>query len=339
MSMTTAAVLGTGAWGTTFAQVLADAGVEVTMWGRNADTVSFINGRENPSYLPGITLSERISATGDIADAVEGKPLVVVAVPVKAVRRTLESARDYLAPEVVLLSLAKGLELGTLRRVDEIIADASGVPGRRTAVLSGPNLSREIADRQPTATVVASGDVELAKEIARTCHNPYFRPYVSTDVVGTEMAGATKNVIAVAIGAAEGMGLGLNTRSTLITRGLAEMTRLGTALGADPATFAGLSGIGDLVATCSSRLSRNFSLGHRLGSGMSMAEAMALSPGVVEGVASAGPILQVAASVGVDMPITGAVVEVVEGRATIEDMGRMLLARPQKMDGWKIELV
>ena len=339
MSMTTAAVLGTGAWGTTFAQVLADAGVEVTMWGRNADTVSFINGRENPSYLPGITLSERISATGDIADAVEGKPLVVVAVPVKAVRRTLESARDYLAPEVVLLSLAKGLALGTLRRVDEIIADASGVPGRRIAVLSGPNLSREIADRQPTATVVASGDVELAKEIARTCHNPYFRPYVSTDVVGTEMAGATKNVIAVAIGAAEGMGLGLNTRSTLITRGLAEMTRLGTALGADPATFAGLSGIGDLVATCSSRLSRNFSLGHRLGSGMSMAEAMALSPGVVEGVASAGPILQVAASVGVDMPITGAVVEVVEGRATIEDMGRMLLARPQKMDGWKIELV
>ena len=339
MSMTTAAVLGTGAWGTTFAQVLADAGVEVTMWGRNADTVSFINGRENPSYLPGITLSERISATSDIADAVEGKPLVVVAVPVKAVRRTLESARDYLAPEVVLLSLAKGLEVGTLRRVDEIIADASGVPGRRIAVLSGPNLSREIADRQPTATVVASGDVELAKEIARTCHNPYFRPYVSTDVVGTEMAGATKNVIAVAIGAAEGMGLGLNTRSTLITRGLAEMTRLGTALGADPATFAGLSGIGDLVATCSSRLSRNFSLGHRLGSGMSMAEAMALSPGVVEGVASAGPILQVAASVGVDMPITGAVVEVVEGRATIEDMGRMLLARPQKMDGWKIELV
>ena len=167
----------------------------------------------------------------------------------------------------------------------------------------------------------------------------YFRPYVSADVVGTEMAGATKNVIAVAIGAAEGMGLGINTRSTLITRGLAEMTRLGTALGADPATFAGLSGIGDLVATCSSRLSRNFSLGHRLGSGMNLDEAMALSPGVVEGVASAGPILQVAASVGVDMPITSAVVEVVEGRATIADMGRMLLARPQKMDGWKIELV
>lgn len=339
MSMTTAAVLGTGAWGTTFAQVLADAGVGVTMWGRNADTISFINGHENPTYLPGITLSERICATTDIASAVSGEQLVVVAVPVKGVRATLEAARDAFVPDVALLSLAKGLELGSLKRVDEVIADASGVPEERIAVLSGPNLSREIAEQQPTATVVASTDVELAKEIAKACHNSYFRPYVSTDVVGTEMAGATKNVIAVAIGAAEGMGLGINTRSTLITRGLAEMTRLGTALGADPATFAGLSGIGDLVATCSSRLSRNFSLGHRLGSGMSLAEAMALSPGVVEGVASAGPILQVAASVGVDMPITSAVVEVVEGRASIADMGRMLLSRPQKMDGWKIELV
>ena len=300
MSMTTAAVLGTGAWGTTFAQVLADAGVDVTMWGRNADTISFINGHENPTYLPGITLSERICATTDIASAVSGEQLVVVAVPVKAVRVTLEAARDAFVPDVALLSLAKGLELGSLKRVDEVIADASGVPEERIAVLSGPNLSREIAEQQPTATVVASTDVELAKEIAKACHNSYFRPYVSTDVVGTEMAGATKNVIAVAIGAAEGMGLGINTRSTL---------------------------------------SRNFSLGHRLGSGMSLAEAMALSPGVVEGVASAGPILQVAASVGVDMPITSAVVEVVEGRASIADMGRMLLSRPQKMDGWKIELV
>ena len=321
MTLTTAAVLGTGAWGTTFAQVLADAGVTVTMWGRNADTISFINGGENPTYLPGIALSDRISATVEITEAVAGHELVVVAVPVKAVRATLSAAREAFAPGVALLSLAKGLELGSLKRVDEIIAEASGVPASRIAVLSGPNLSREIAERQPTATVVAASDVELAKEIAKACHNSYFRPYVSTDVVGTEMAGA------------------INTRSTLITRGLAEMTRLGTALGADPATFAGLSGIGDLVATCSSRLSRNFSLGHRLGSGMGLAEALALSPGVVEGVASAAPILQVAASVGVDMPITGAVVEVVEGRASIEDMGRMLLARPQKMDGWKIELV
>lgn len=339
MSITTAAVLGTGAWGTTFAQVLADAGVSVTMWGRNADTVAFINGHENPTYLPGITLSDRIGATADIVEAVAGKQLVVVAVPVKAVRQTLSAARVGFARDVALLSLAKGLELGSLKRVDEVIAEASGVAGSRIAVLSGPNLSREIAERQPTATVVAATDVELAKQIARACHNSYFRPYVSADVLGTEIAGATKNVIAVAIGAAEGMGLGANTRSTLLTRGLAEMTRLGTALGADPATFAGLAGIGDLVTTCSSRLSRNFSLGHRIGAGMSLAEALALSPGVVEGVASAAPILQVAASVGIDMPIASAVLEVVEGRASVEDMGRMLLSRPQKMDGWKIELV
>lgn len=159
MSMTTAAVLGTGAWGTTFAQVLADAGVSVTMWGRNADTISFINGGENPTYLPGIALSERINATTDIAEAVAGRELVVVAVPVKAVRATLSAARESFTPGVALLSLAKGLELGSLKRVDEIIAEASGVPSSRIAVLSGPNLSREIAERQPTATVVAATDV------------------------------------------------------------------------------------------------------------------------------------------------------------------------------------
>ena len=176
MSMTTAAVLGTGAWGTTFAQVLADAGVSVTMWGRNADTISFINGGENPTYLPGIALSERISATTDIAEAVAGCELVVVAVPVKAVRATLSAARESFAPDVALLSLAKGLELGSLKRVDEIIAEASGAPSDRIAVLSGPNLSREIAERQPTATVVAATDVELAKEIAKAAWAPRSAP-------------------------------------------------------------------------------------------------------------------------------------------------------------------
>ena len=183
-----------------------------------------------------------------------GRSLFVVAVPVSAVRPTLEAARASFTDDVAVLSLAKGLELGSLKRVDEIIAEAACLPPERIAVLSGPNLSREIAERHPTATVV-----------------------------GTEMAGATKNVIAVAIGAAEGMGLGINTRSTLITRGLAEMTRLGIALGADASTFAGLSGIGDLVATCSSRLSRNFSLGHRLGSGMPLAEARCLGRAHREG--------------------------------------------------------
>ena len=229
--------------------------------------------------------------------------------------------------------------MGSLKRVDEVLSEASGVGHDQIAVLSGPNLSREIAVHQPTATVVASSNLELAKEIAGVCHNSYFRPYLSSDVIGTEIAGATKNVIAVAIGAAEGLGLGINTRSTLMTRGLAEMTRLGTALGADPATFAGLAGIGDLIATCSTTLSRNFAFGHRVGTGMSVEDALAASAGVVEGVASAIPILQLAQSIGVDMPITTAVVEVVEGCAGINDMGNMLLSRPRKMDGWKIELV
>lgn len=334
-----AAVLGTGAWGTTFAQILADAGLKVTMWGRKDTTVDFINSGENATYLPGIELSDQISASTLIEDVVTGAQLIVVAVPVAGVRSTLEVARPCLSDDVAIVSLAKGLELVSHLRVDQIIEQASGLGQDRIAVISGPNLSREIAEHQPTATVVASTNQQLAIDIAKACHTSYFRPYVSTDVIGCEIAGATKNVIAVAIGAAEGMGLGLNTRATLITRGLAEMTRLGQALGGNPATFAGLAGIGDLMATCSSRLSRNFSLGHRMGTGLSLDEALTLSPGVVEGVRSAEPILAVADSLGIDMPISAAVWAVVSGDATIEQMGQMLLSRPQKMDGWEISLL
>lgn len=334
-----AAVLGTGAWGTTFAQVLADAGMSVTMWGRNAQAVDFINSGENTTYLPGIELSDLISATTDCNAAIDGADLIVLAVPVAAVRPTLESIRDRIGPGVGIISLAKGLELSTHMRVDEIICDAAGVDPGQVAVVSGPNLSREIAEHHPTATVVACTSLDRAIEIAKACHTSYFRPYVSTDVIGCEIAGATKNVIAVAIGAAEGMGLGLNTRATLITRGLAEITRFGTAMGADPQTFSGLAGIGDLIATCSSHLSRNFSLGHRMGRGMSLDEALSLSPGVVEGVRSAQPILELAKTRGIDMPITEAVVTVVRDGASIQEMGEMLLSRPQKMDGWKITLV
>lgn len=334
-----AAVLGTGAWGTTFAQILADAGLKVTMWGRKDTTVDFINSGENATYLPGIELSDQISASTLIEDVVTGAQLIVIAVPVAGVRSTLEAARPCLSDDVAIVSLAKGLELVSHLRVDQIIEQASGLGQDRIAVISGPNLSREIAEHQPTATVVASTNQQLAIDIAKACHTSYFRPYVSTDVIGCEIAGATKNVIAVAIGAAEGMGLGLNTRATLITRGLAEMTRLGQALGGDPATFAGLTGIGDLMATCSSRLSRNFSLGHRMGTGLSLDEALALSPGVVEGVRSAEPILAIADSLGIDMPISAAVLAVVSGDATIEQMGQMLLSRPQKMDGWEISLL
>lgn len=339
MGMTHAAVLGTGAWGTTFAQVLADAGMTVRMWGRNPAVADFINSHENSTYLPGIPLSATVSATTDMAQAVRGADLVAVAVPVAAVRETVAAAAPGLDEGAALLSLAKGLELETRRTVHDVIREASGRSGDSIAVLSGPNLSREIAEHNPTATVIACADEELATAIAVACHNPYFRPYVSTDVLGCEVAGATKNVIAVAIGAAEGMGLGINTRATLITRGLAEMTRLGTTLGAEADTFAGLAGIGDLVATCSSKLSRNYSLGLRMGRGASLEEALHLSPGVAEGARSAVPILEVAREHGVDMPITEAVARVVHEGATIEQMGEMLLSRPQKKDGWRIELL
>lgn len=339
MEMRHAAVLGTGAWGTTFAKVLADAGMTVTMWGRNAQVVDFIDSHENSPYLPGIDLPASISATTDLGMALDGAQLVAVVVPVVAVRETVERAARLLEDDAVLLTLSKGLEPDSLSTVHEVTREASGLPAGRIAVLSGPNLSREIAEENPTATVVACEDTDVATRIALACHNPYFRPYVSPDVVGCEIAGATKNVIAVAIGASEGMGLGVNTRATLITRGLAEMTRLGTALGADPGTFLGLAGVGDLVATCSSKLSRNYSLGLRMGRGASLQEALELSPGVVEGVRSAKPVLDVAHAHGVDMPITEGVVRVVHEGATIEEMGEMLLSRPQKRDGWRIELL
>lgn len=337
-----AVILGTGAWGTTFAQVLADAGMNVTMWGRSADVVEFINSGENSKYLPGIELSDKITATDNMEEALRGgaeePDFVTVAVPTAAVGSVIEEA-TLGDSDVPLLSLSKGIEPGTFRTVRQVIIDEGNIAPERVAVLSGPNLSREIADRQPTATVVASDPAGTAIQIARQAHNAYFRPYVSTDVIGVEMAGATKNVIALAIGAAKGMGLGSNTRATLMTRGLAEATRLGVAMGGDASTYAGLAGMGDLIATCSSKLSRNYALGIRLGEGMTLAQALSLSPGVAEGVRSCLPILELAESRGVDMPITAGVVAVVHEGATVEQMGQMLLGRPQKMDGWEVELL
>lgn len=332
------AVLGTGAWGTTFAQVLADAGQNVTMWGRRQLIVEMINEGENSTYLPGIELSDSITATTDLAEAVTGAGIVVVAVPTAVISGVVSEAVKS-APDAIYVSLSKGIDIESGKSATELIKEAGDLPEAKIALVSGPNLSREIAEKQPAASVVASTDVETAKHLAAMFHNHYFRPYVSTDVIGCETAGATKNVIALAIGAAEGMGLGTNTRATLITRGLAEITRLGIALGADPATFSGLAGVGDLIATCSSRLSRNYALGYRMGTGVPLREALELSPGVAEGVRTAGPLVRLADELGVDMPISRAVALTLAGEATVPEMGEMLLGRPQKMDGWKIELI
>lgn len=329
-----AAVLGSGAWGTTFAQVLADAGCTVRLWGRNADvaqqiTTEHVNGR----YLPGVELPESISATTDVAAALDGVDLVVVAIPSQSARATLEPLRDLVPPTAVAVSLMKGVELSTDRRMSEVVAESLAIDASRVAVVSGPNLAGEIARRQPTATVVSSSDPQTAALVAKACSSGYFRPYTNADVVGVELCGAVKNVIALAVGMAQGRGFGYNTTATVITRGLAEISRLGLALGADAETFPGLAGMGDLMATCASPSSRNHTLGKHVGQGMTLDDAITATGGTAEGVKSCRSVLELARSVGVEMPITEAVVGVLHGGLPVDDIARGLLARPQRSEG------
>ncbi|AJC55765.1 MULTISPECIES: NAD(P)H-dependent glycerol-3-phosphate dehydrogenase [Streptomyces] len=314
--MTRCAVFGTGSWGTAFAMVLADAGCEVTLWGRRATLVDAINtGRTNPDYLPGVELPAGVRATTDPAEAARGADFTVLAVPSQTLRANLAEWAPLLPSDTVLVSLMKGVELGTAKRMSEVIEEVAKVPAERVAVLTGPNLAKEVAARQPAAAVVACVDESVAQRLQTACHTAYFRPYTNTDVVGCELGGAVKNVIALAVGIATGMGLGDNAKASLITRGLAETTRLGLAMGADAHTFAGLAGMGDLVATCSSPLSRNNTFGTNLGRGMSLAETIAVTKQTAEGVKSCESVLDLARRHGVDMPLTETVVEIVhEGK-------------------------
>lgn len=331
--MTRVSVMGTGSWGTTFAVVLADAGAKVTMWGRRPDVVDEIAGQHrNHEYLGELALPETITASTDPAVALEGADVVVLAVPSQSLRANLVSWRPYLPPACVLVSLMKGIEDGTMRRMSEVIADVTAAGPDRIAVISGPNLATEIARRQPTATVVACEVHDVAQELAATCSAAYFRPYTNTDVVGVELGGAVKNVIGLAVGIAEGMGLGDNTKASIITRGLAEISRLGVALGAEPATFAGLAGMGDLVATCASPLSRNRSFGVHLGKGMPLAEVIKITNRTAEGVKSCGPILELATTHGVEMPITETVTAMVHDGLPLGQMGPRLLNRARKSE-------
>jgi len=313
-----AAVLGTGSWGTTFAAVLADAGCEVTLWGRRAEVVDQISTEHrNDAYLPGHDLPVEIAATTDARAALAGADVVAIAVPAQNARSVLEPLRDVF----------------TDRRMSEVIVEALGIPESHVAVISGPNLAHEIIERQPTATVVASVNDESAHLVARASSSSYFRPYTNADVVGVELCGAVKNVIALAVGIAQGTGYGQNTAATVITRGLVEITRLGLALGAKAETFAGLAGMGDLVATCSSPLSRNHSLGVRVGQGMALDEALELTRGTAEGVKSCRSVLELARATGVEMPITQAVVAVLYGGLPVQEMAQLLLNRPHRAEG------
>jgi glycerol-3-phosphate dehydrogenase (NAD(P)+) len=326
-----AAVLGAGSWGTTFAQVLCDAGTPVTLWARRADIAEAVNGiHENPRYLPGITLPSTLTATADIGAALDGADLVVLAVSAQSLREGLTAWAPLIPDQSLLVSLMKGVELGTSKRMSEVVLEVTGAPESRVAVVSGPNLAPEIARRQVAATVVACSDELSARLLQRACHTGYFRPYWNTDVLGCELGGAVKNLIALAVGIAVALGLGDNTKATLITRGLAEMARLGEAMGADPRTFAGLAGMGDLVATCSSPLSRNRRFGEYLGQGMNAAQAKELTTQTAEGVTSYAPVLELARKHGVEMPITEVVAAVITGQLSVGDAAAALASRSAK---------
>jgi glycerol-3-phosphate dehydrogenase (NAD(P)+) len=324
--VTTAAVFGTGSWGTAYAAVLADGGTDVRMWGRRQEVVDQVNAGSNEDYLPGIALPHGISATTDPAEAAAGADIVVLAVPSQTLRANLTDWGSVIPGDAAVVSLMKGVELGTTKRMSEVIAEVGGVAPERIVVLSGPNLAKEIAQKQPAASVAACVDESVAELVAKASNPPYFRPYTNTDVVGTELSGAVKNVIALAVGMAEGLGMGDNSKASIITRGLAETTRLGMALGADPKTFAGLAGVGDLIATCMSPLSRNRTFGLNLGRGMSVEEVVAVTKQTAEGVKSCESILQLAEEHGVRVPIIEQVAAVVhDGRAPKDVVGALMM--------------
>jgi glycerol-3-phosphate dehydrogenase (NAD(P)+) len=329
--MSKVAVFGAGSWGTAFSLVLADAGNTVTLWARREELSSAINEtHENPDYLPGVALAPAITATHDPEEAMSNASIVVLAVPSQSLRSNLADWAGLIPRDAVVMSLMKGVELGTAKRMSEVIAEVADVGPERIAVLTGPNISHEIAARQPAASVIACVDEGVAQSLQARCHSRAFRPYTNTDVVGCELGGATKNVIALAVGMAAGLGFGDNSTATVITRGLAETARLGVALGADPYTFSGLAGLGDLVATCSSSLSRNRTFGEKLGRGMTVDEIAASTRQVAEGVKSCESIYQLADRTGVEMPIVDHVARLIRGDVSVQDMLLSLISRDPK---------
>lgn len=327
--MSRVAVMGAGSWGTAFALVLSDAGNDVTMWARRPELAAAINAEHrNPDYFPSIELPESLTAVSDPQQAMEGAEFVVLAVVSQSLRVNL--SHWPIPADAIVVSLAKGIELGTGLRMSEVVSQAGGIAAERIAVVTGPNLAREIAERQPSASVVASTSEATATALQQACHTPRFRAYTNPDVIGCELGGATKNVIALAVGMAVGLGLGANATASVITRGLAEITRLGQALGADPYTFSGLAGLGDLVATCSSPLSRNRTFGEELGRGRSVAEITASTRQVAEGVLSCASIQALAAAHDVELPIVESVAAVVAGELTPAGLITTLMSRSAK---------
>jgi glycerol-3-phosphate dehydrogenase (NAD(P)+) len=311
--MTHSAVLGAGSWGTTFAKVLADGGADVVVWARREEIAREIRDtNRNSDYLPGINLPKNLSASADMADVLAGADQVYLAVPSQHMRSNLREAIPHIGPDALVVSLMKGVEAGTGLRMSEVIAQ-EGIESSRIAVVSGPNLALEIAREQPTAAVASSESAEVARAIAQTATNSYFKTFINTDVVGTEFGGVLKNLIAVAVGIADGVGYGENTKASIITRGLAEISAFAAAFGAQPHTMSGLAGLGDLIATCESPLSRNNTAGRLLGQGHSFTDVVATMNQTAEGLSAVKPVLELAASKGISMPIVTQVGQVLDG--------------------------
>jgi len=327
------AVIGAGSWGTTVAAIAARTAPTV-LWARRPALAQCLDrDHRNEDYLPAVALPPSLRATSSLEEAVSGCALVVMAVPSHGFRAVLRELSPFLGPDTPVLSLAKGLERGTRLRMTEIVAEEA--PGRPAGVLTGPNLAREIVVGQPAATVVAMTDEAVARSVQELLRTETFRVYTNPDVVGCEVAGATKNVLAIAAGILQGLGLGDSSRAALITRGLAELGRLGVAMGADRITIAGLAGVGDLVATCTSTLSRNRMVGEQLGQGRTLEEILADMRMVAEGVKTARPLLELAASHGVEMPIGAQVAAVLDGvTAPAEAIPALMLrsAKPEFQD-------
>lgn len=305
-------VMGAGSWGTVFSMILADAGSQVTVWSRSEAIADEINeSRTNAKYHDNLTLPDGIVATTDAESALVDSELVILATPSQTLRANLEQWGSHIPAQAVAVSLIKGVELGTTKRMSEVIAEVAHITPDRIAVISGPNLAHEIAAREPAATTVACVNEDSARKVQDACTSDYFRPYYTTDLLGVELAGALKNVIALANGMAVGLGYGENSQAAIMTRGLAEMSRFGVALGAHPFTFSGLAGVGDLIATCQSPLSRNRTIGFHLGKGMSIADAERATKTTSEGVTSCAPLLELARKAKVEMPITEQVVNVI----------------------------
>ncbi len=330
-------VLGAGSWGTALANLLAKKGHAVTVWSFESPVADAINERhENERYLPGLKLSERVTATPAVARAVSGADVVVSVTPAQHVRRVLQEAAGMLKPDVLIVSASKGIETGTLKTMAEVIEDAlPGAAGAHATFLSGPSFALEVAREQPTAVAMASHHHESAERAQALFQAPYFRVYTNPDVIGVELGGSLKNVIAIAAGMASGLGLGYNALAALMTRGLAEIARLGVALGANPLTFSGLAGMGDLILTCTGELSRNRSVGVSLGQGKSIEEILGAMYMVAEGVETTRAAHALAQRTGIEMPIVAQVHAVLFEAQTARAALENLMLREPKPETWK----